>query len=124
MTGRKYKIGFDIGGVISKHTGIIGAMMETFRQSESWEVYIVTDMPRNTADDVLKRNNILCEPEKLLCADWTYEEEMCKANIIEKHGLDVLVDDHLAYLVSSKIPLGLLVVPRPELPYNSKEWKK
>jgi hypothetical protein len=120
---RNYKIGFDIGGVLSREPEVFKAMISAFRSSPIWETYILTDMPKEKAESLLQANNIDYDKENLLCADWNESQEMCKAELVKKHGLDILVDDHLGYVTPEEIPIGLLVVPRPKKPYNSPEWK-
>jgi len=118
-----YRIGFDIGGVLSTHTDMILALIGSLEKSRQWEIYYITDMPRDSAEDLLRLNQVNYEPSRLLCADWAKHESRCKAVIAKEYSLDVVVDDHLPYLSDERIPLGLMVVPRPNLSYNSNIWK-
>lgn len=117
------RIGFDIGGVLSTHTDLVLDLIKALEQSTNWEIYYITDMPRESAEELLKLNNIKYNAINLLCADWAKYEGQCKAVIAKEHSLDVVVDDHLPYISDERIPLGLMVVPRNNLPYNSLSWK-
>ena len=118
-----YRIGFDIGGVISTHTDMILALIKSLEQSRQWVIYFITDMPRSSAEDLLRLNQVNYEPSRLLCADWAKHESRCKAIIAKEYSLDVVVDDHLPYLSDERILLGLIIAPRANLPYNSSSWK-
>ncbi len=118
-----YKIGFDIGGVLSAYPEQFKTLINALEQSPHFQVYYITDMPRATAEELLTLNEIQHNPERLLCADWNSHQNECKTRLANEVGLDFLVDDHLAYLIGETNALGLLVVPKSKQPYNHQEWK-
>lgn len=117
----KIRIAFDIGGMISKFPRHMKAMMQALAQSELFEVYVLTDMPKEVAIKALTENNVSIEAEKLLCADWLCYGDMCKAVLAEEYCIEILIDDMPGY-VAEGVLIGLLLMPRPRLPYNSLEW--
>lgn len=118
-----HRIAFDIGGVLSRHPKIFRSLYDACEESPLWEVYVLTDMPRDRATELLALNGYRVADERLLCADWSTHQEQCKAVEAESALIDVLVDDHLGYIISDQIPVGLLVVPRPKKQYNDPSWR-
>lgn len=123
MKDGKFRVGFDIGGVISKYPDIMKALMRALAVSPEHEVFVITDMPRAVAEKALAANDIPCDDEHLLCCDFGAHQDMCKAIMAETHGIDMMIDDRPDY-VATGFPLGLIVSPRPALPYEASSWKK
>lgn len=124
---RNWRIGFDIGGVISKYPQEMKEMMWMLQghdsvESSPFEIYIITDMPRAQAIAMLKENKIWFEPERLLCADWAKNGDKCKSILMKEHEIDIMIDDRLDYIMEG-CRIGLFVVPRPEVGYYAKNWK-
>lgn len=84
-------------------------------------VYIITDMPRDKAVKALSANNIPFDEESLLCADWEAYGDRCKTVLMEEYEIDIMIDDRLDYIFEG-VPIGLLVVPRPGVPYYDSTW--
>lgn len=114
------RIGFDIGGVISKYPSEFKSLMATLHASPLWEVFVVTDMPRDIAQAALDANDVR-DYRTLLCADWTAHGDMCKSVLLEEHGITMMIDDRPDY-VTEGVLIGLVVAPRPKLPYYSPGW--
>jgi hypothetical protein len=123
MREKKLRIGIDIGGVISKFPAEFRTLIDVLRKSDNVEVYIITDMPRATAEQMLTANTIAFESDHLLCAEWRTHQDRCKSVLMEEHHIDIMIDDRLDYIMEG-VRIGLMVVPRAQLPYESPEWKQ
>lgn len=118
------KIGFDIGGVLSKYPIIFLAMMATLEASPDWEVYVLTDMPHDKAVAMLRMNGINIPDSRVHSCDYDAHGEGCKAVKAAELGLDMLIDDFGAYVsVPGKPMVRLLVMPDPGLPYYADGWE-
>lgn len=116
------RIAFDIGGVLSKRPDVFRPMVEALLAGGA-EVYVVTDMPdREQAVRFVIENGYAIAPERILCADYKAHGEMCKARVIEQHGLHVLVDDFPGY-VANTAAVNLFVWPDPMRPYYHDDFK-
>ena len=122
-TMKKYKIGFDIGGVLSTHTTLFRDLINIFEKSQQVEIFIVTDMCHDIARSLLRKNHFKLGDSHILCANWSKSESRCKEDICKRYEIDILIDDHMPYLTSLSDTLGLLVMPKKDLPFNSKEWQ-
>lgn len=116
-----FRIGIDIGGVISKYPAEFKALIRALSQSTEFEVFIITDMPKSDARIVLKDNHIDICDSKLLCSDWIKDGDLCKTVLMKEHKIDIMIDDRLDYIMQG-VHLGLFVIPRPESGYFAKEW--
>jgi len=117
------KIAFDIGGVLSKHSQIrdlFSVLITTVNLTEI-KVFIITDMPIEKAEAMLKLNNIWHEGI-VFSADYTTHGENCKKVLCEELGIDILIDDSINYLSNGNF-VRLLVMPNSNLPYYSNDWK-
>lgn len=121
-----YKVGFDIGGTLTKFPEHMLALMQALHNSPLFDVYIITDMSQEQAEKALRANNVFSMVplplERLLCADWTAHGDLCKHEIIKAHSLDIVIDDRPDYITESPL-IGLCVMPRPRLPYVHPAWK-
>lgn len=125
--GREIRIGFDIGGVISKYPDEMREMMWMLDGNDSvegspFEIYIITDMPRAQAIAMLKENKVCFNEGRLLCADWAKHGDRCKSILMAEHKIDIMIDDRLDYIMEG-CRIGLFVVPRPDVGYYAKGWK-
>jgi hypothetical protein len=123
------KLAIDIGGVLSKYPYAIKSLIVAVSRSGRGDsVYILTDMKRDDAIKLLEVNSIvprLVPPEHVLCADYDRHGDAAKAVLMREHQVDVLIDDHMGYLVwpwASIAPLRLAVMPDPRRPYNCNSW--
>jgi hypothetical protein len=123
----KLRIAFDVGGVISKYPGPLRALLLALHSTRlpGVEVHVVSDMhPREKVLDMLARNAIDVRPERVHSADYKGHGEACKAVLCRELGIDVLVDDHAAYVCTPGAPpVRLLVMPDPWLPYYADDWQ-
>ena len=120
---KRYKIGFDIGGVLSTHTTLFRDLITIFDKSQQVEIFIVTDINYETARNLLLKNHFKINDANILFADWSASESRCKEDICRQYKIDILFDDYRPYLTSLSETLGMLVLPRKDLPYNSQEWQ-
>jgi hypothetical protein len=124
------RIGFDIGGVLSKYP-------EEFRQF-LWEyidkedpprIYVITD--QHPKDEVLKtlRNNDFgfIHEDDIYCANYEQYGNAAKAKLIAELKLDMFIDDFDGYLQwdSSFGPQPILLKVQPDMfkPYWHETWK-
>lgn len=123
MKNGKYRVGFDIGGVISKFPEPMKALMRALASSPEHEVFIITDMPIAIAKQMLECNNVPFDDEHLICVDFSAHQDLCKSNLAETHGIDIMIDDRPDY-VALGFQIGFIISPRPLLPYEHASWKK
>lgn len=118
------KMAFDIGGVLSKYPTIFRPLVTALLQSREVLVYVLSDMkPHLKAVAFCHDNGFHVPPERILCADYAAHGELCKAVVCEEKGIDILIDDHIGYLVDAGNPhVRLLIMPDPNLPYYTPGW--
>lgn len=143
------KIGFDIGGVISKYPEIFWDIMQRFRfpmhrscdgdwSDEIKNIFIITDQhPKDEVINLLKNNGFIYNgehdtnfvtvlPENVYCADYEKYGNMAKAILIKELRLDIFIDDFEGYLQwdSSLGPQPILLKVQPDAfrPYWSDNW--
>jgi hypothetical protein len=118
------KIGFDIGGVLSKYPEILRPVIKALLTSAEVEVHILTDMPMAMALSALKDNDIPVPEKHVHACSYEKHGESCKAVKAADIGLDMLMDDHPGYVASLGAPkLRLLAMPDPGLDYYAPTWK-
>lgn len=118
------RVGFDIGGVLTKYPEIFLPMMRAYEASPDFEVHIITDMPKDAALAMLRANGVTIAEERVWSADYTAYGEGCKAILAETLGLDVLYDDFIGYVSLAGAPkVRLLVMPDATRPYYADTWK-
>lgn len=143
------KIGFDIGGVISKYPeqfkNLISGMLLR-------NIYIITDMhPKEEVCKVLIANGLystyesnglaaqtkseyhgsfytgIVHPDNVYCADYEKHGNLAKAILIKELALDMFIDDFDGYLQwDSSLgpqPILLKVAPDAFKPYWHDSWK-
>lgn len=88
------------------------------------DVYIVSDIhPREMIQEMLEMNGFSIKPERIIPADYNKHGEHCKAVVCKELQLDVMIDDHLAYMTPEGATVRLLVMPDGYRPYYAEEWK-
>lgn len=120
------KIAFDIGGVISKYPETFHWLMTSL--AVNMELYIITDMhDKLEVMKMLCDNNVEVSENRVYCADYAKHGDMCKAVLLKELGIDIFIDDFLAYTSWDSslgpAPIRLLVAPDPFQPYWSDSWK-
>jgi hypothetical protein len=113
------KIGIDIGGVISKYPNQFRYLIDTLRRGKL-EVYAITDMSYSKAEKLLEENSIFVDG--ILACSYELYGENCKTEMIKSTGLDLIIDDHMGYLMGGN-HIRLLMMPNPDLPYQADDWK-
>jgi hypothetical protein len=119
------KIGFDIGGVLSKYPSIFKEFIACLKDAE---LYVITDMHgKEEVLEILRLNGIQIPEDHVYCADYTTYGEMCKAVLIKELGIHIFFDDFVGYLnwdsSLGPAPVRLLTMPDPWKPYWCDEWK-
>lgn len=122
------KIAFDIGGVISRYPNQMKELMHDLWQSGN-EIYILTDMNQVDAIACINENDLnYCvgdlfdrRPERILSADWSKYGDRCKTVLMDKHDIDILIDDRPDYCAEGGF-IGLTLSPRPGVPYYHETW--
>ncbi len=120
-SNKRMRIGFDIGGVISKYPDEFRFLLLALSKVPEIEIYIVTDMPRDVAKDLLTKNNIPWSEKRLLCGEWGDHGDKCKSVLMRKHRIEIMVDDRLDYIFGG-VKIGLMVVPRTHRKYYAPSW--
>lgn len=121
-----YKLGIDIGGVLSKHVDFLRTLINFFsdREGAGIEIHILTDMPWSKARELLALNNVRVPEARIHSCDYATHGDGCKAEVAREIGLDALMDDHMGYLAMAGAPmLRLFVMPDPSQPYYDPAWK-
>lgn len=121
-------IAFDVGGVISKYPdacrNLIGALIRG-----GHDVCVITDQhDHNEVCRTLTANLLLppLRPEHVYCADYEAYGDACKAVLMRRLGVTVLVDDHPGYTVwpwEEPAPMRLLVQPDVRRSYWAPNWR-
>ena len=133
------KIGFDIGGVISKYPQEFKNLVSIFfwYTQEFYatghvipDIYIITDQhPKEEVLKILQENGFgfYFEAKNVYCADYEKYGNMAKAILIKELGIQIFIDDFDGYLQwDSSLglqPLLLKVQPDWYKPYWHEEWK-
>lgn len=119
------KIGFDIGGVLSKYPGHMRAIVATLLVSPLVEVHVLSDMhPHEKCVSFVHMNGFAIPPEHIHSCDYEAHGDECKAEKAKELGLHVLVDDHMAYVSVTGAPdIRLFVMPDATRDYYDPSWK-
>lgn len=119
------KIGFDIGGILSKYPDILRPLVRALLASPEIEVHVLSDMhPHAKCVQWVHMNDFDVPPEHIHSCDYTEHGEECKAVKARELGLHILVDDFIGYLaVIGSPPLRLLSMPDPSRDYYHETWK-
>lgn len=116
------KIGFDVGGVLSKHPKL-KSLFNSLSKIPGVEVYVISDMhPKEAITNMLSMNNLDFKHENVFSADYVTHGEQCKKVICEEIGIDIMIDDFIGYVAGGK-HIRLLVMPDPDEDYYSEDWK-
>lgn len=115
------KIAFDVGGVLSKHK-ILRELFLSLLDGDN-EIYVISDMhPEEKILDMLVLNGFPLLDISVHSADYATHGENCKKVLCEEIGIDILIDDFIGYVAQGKY-VRLLVMPDPNEPYYSDDWK-
>lgn len=125
------KIGFDIGGVISKDPYTFQDLMLSLSDTPYFnDLFIITDQhPKDKVIQVLKDNHFeFINPDNVYCANYEKYGNMAKVILIKELGLDIFFDDFDGYLQWDSSfgpqPLLLKVMPDAYKPYWHENWKQ
>lgn len=118
------KIGFDIGGVLSKYPEILTPLVNSIiKNCPDVEVHVLTDMhPIEKCREWVAMNGLNVRTDYIHSCDYSSYGEYCKSIKSKEIGLDVLMDDFIGYL-SEGSPIRLLVMPDPSRSYYHDDWK-
>jgi hypothetical protein len=124
MTDEVLRVGFDLGGVVTKYPEQFRPLLEILFHNPKVEVFIVTDMREDKARDMLHLNRMDWLVGRVVSADYDRHGENCKAVLCQSLKIDILIDDHMGYLaIVGRPPVRLFVMPDPSLPYYEPDWK-
>jgi len=116
------KIAFDVGGVLSKYKSIRDLYCNLTRNCSGIQTFVISDMhPAEKIIEMLELNG-LPHYGNVYSADYSSHGENCKKVLCEQLGIDILIDDFIGYVAGGK-HVRLLVMPDPEEPYYSDDWK-
>lgn len=118
------RVAFDIGGLISRYPKEMKRLMEALSDG-GVEVHIVTDMNAGDAWNACVNNglDLLVDPRRVHSCDWSQHGDLCKTEMMERMGIDILIDDRPDYCASGKF-IGLVLSPRPHIDYYHRSWNK
>lgn len=122
------RVAFDIGGVLSKYPEVFRPVVAAFLAS-GIEVHVVTDMhDRDETLTILRENGFgAIQEENVHDSDYESEGEFCKATILRRLGIDLILDDFPGYLTWDSrfgpAPVRCLVMPDPYRPYWAETWR-
>lgn len=119
------RIGFDIGGILSKYPDILRPVVAALLAAPDVEVYVLSDMhPHTKCVAFVHDNGFPVPPERIHSCDYSEHGEECKAVKSREIGLDILVDDFPGYVGTVGAPaLRLLSMPDPTRDYYHETWK-
>jgi hypothetical protein len=119
------KVGFDIGGVLSKYPNLLRPVIRALLASPDVEVHVLTDIPdHGKAVRLCSENGFDVPTCNVHSCDYASLGEECKAAKAKELKLDVLFDDFMAYLMSPGEPaLRFLAMPDPTRDYFAPDWK-
>jgi len=118
------KIGFDIGGVLSKYPEIFKPLIDALSKSQDIELHVLSDMfPVEKCQDwIINKNNLNIKSDNIHSCDYNEHGELCKAIKCKELGIDIMIDDFVGYVAEGS-PVRLLVMPDPHRPYFHDDWK-
>ena len=121
----KIKIGFDIGGVLSKYPDILRPIIAALSVSPDIEIHVLSDMhPIDKCIDWIRRNELSIINENIHSCDYAIYGEECKAMKAKEIGLHVLIDDFMGYISIANSPiLRLFTMPDHTRDYYHESWK-
>lgn len=119
------RIGFDIGGVLSKYPDLLRPIVDALLAAPDVEVFVLSDMhPHSKCVAFVQDNGFRIPADRIHSCDYAECGEECKAVKARELGLDVLVDDFPGYVATVGAPaLRLLAMPDPTRPYYDDSWK-
>jgi hypothetical protein len=125
MNGGILRIGFDVGGVLTKYPRVFRKLIKTLSGRDDIEIWFISDIhPRSKIAVMLGENGIPFTLDRIRSADFLTQGEQCKAVVADEIGLDILIDDNPGYLsIPGSPPIRLCVQADPYDPYNAPDWK-
>lgn len=121
------KIAFDIGGVLCKYPNEFRKMLHALSVGDV-EVHVITDQhDRDYTLKQLQDNGFgFIPPERVHNSDYAKYGEMCKAVVMKRVGIDMLIDDFPGYMTwdyrLGTPPIRLQIQSDPYKPYWSDQW--
>jgi len=120
---KKFKIAFDIGGVLSKYPKQFRLITDTLQEYDAIDIHIISDMyDEEKIYELIRENKFDIPRQHIHSANYKKYGEACKAKLCEDLEIDILIDDFIGYLADGK-HIRLLVMPDSSKPYYSDEWK-
>jgi hypothetical protein len=120
------KIGFDIGGVLSKYPDTFEQLISSL---SACSIFCITDQhPKEEVIKTLRENKFdrWFGVNNVFCANYEQHGNMCKSILIKELGLDIFIDDFDGYLQwdssLGRQPILLKVMPDAFLPYWANNW--
>ncbi len=124
------RIGFDIGGVLSKYPHQFDELMRAIYFNIYFhDIFIVTDQhPKEEVLKTLAKNGFdWLNPDNVYCADYEKYGNAAKCILIAQLGIQVFIDDFEPYLqwdsTFGEQPILLRVQPDMFKPYWHSQWK-
>lgn len=118
---KPFRVSFDIGGVLSKYPAVFRPFVDALQKGGA-EVYVVTDMhDHEQSVKFVQGNGFDIPAERILNSDFNEHGERCKEVTIEKHEIDIHIDDFPGYCAHAKC-VSLFVWPNPDLPYYADDF--
>jgi hypothetical protein len=118
------RVAFDIGGCLSKHPEL-QMLLQCLLDAAGVEVHVISDIKPHEKAVAFCHDNALSVPkERIHCANYDTHGERCKEFLCDQLGIDILIDDHMAYLWAiGHPPVRLFVMPDPTRDYYDPDWK-
>lgn len=117
------RVALDIGGVMSKYPDTMRAFAKALLAGDG-EVHVVTDM--HDHEDVLQQLEVngfdFIPAANVHCADYKTHGEGCKAELLEKLGIHLILDDFIGYVAVPGGAVRCLVMPDASQPYWHPTW--
>jgi hypothetical protein len=115
------KIGFDIGGTISRYPEKMKELMTILKKGGA-QVCVITDIPYDQACQLCLDNEIPVLASQIHSCNWSEHQDLCKTLKCEELKVDFLIDDRPDYCAVGDF-IGLVLAPRPKTrPYYSDSW--
>lgn len=119
----KLKISFGIGGVITKYPNEMRMLIDALSESDSVEVYIISDLTKeHPTQKLLQRNGIEIPVERILLADRAKYGEKCISKVVQDNNIDIHMDANPAYCDNTK-GINFFLWPNTNIPYFSPDFK-
>ena len=119
----RIKIGFDIGGVLTKYPSFFRDLILALQESQRFDVHVLSDIPDQAlCVKMVHDNGFRLHESNIHSCDYSKYGQLCKAKKGEEIGLDALIDDYIGYVACGP-EVRFLLMPDPHTPYNNEEWQ-